>query len=374
MKNAFFISIPFVFSVLAFAGCGVHSDAKESISDLSKAPNRPAEDRTVKDSGFNLIDSDTCKSMAEIARRSVLRIVQPSGAIKSLHELVGKDDLQSREKLIEAIKAHPEPPPSVNDINIWEIENCIKNQSQDCFISTTYRTATVVLTGDGTQAATSFHAVKKILSPIVIYGSQTGATPQQTANWINRNVSAPAFLYNYKGELIENPKTLSIQIRGVTADQVRETLKDPNSEDMSVYRDLVILKFSKGIGVGVRIASVRPKIGEKVLLFGYPGQTKEWTAQGKKDSDGHSLYCTEGPVISAEESTKRADWKFGQRSDEEKLLYRSKSFFVAASTYGGMSGGANFNEKGELIGVHSSGPRTPNNPFTANTFIEGDSL
>ncbi len=321
-------------------------------------------------SGFNLSDSEACKPQAQLAQESVVRMVLPSTEMRSIRELIGNDGLQTRIDLLKRIQEGGAPPPSTDDINSWQIEKCIKLKSKECFLSTAYRSSTVVLTGDGTTSSTVFHNLKLFLRPFLRKAKLQGFTAKETAALLRR-MPIPAFFYNYRGELIAEPTNLSVRIKEISAEQIAEAWQNLNMKDMPTFLDKTALSFSRKLGKGVPIAKNPPTVGEFTAIFGYPGATNKWRQMGSTDSNGHSLYCTVGPVISAETAAHQMEWGFTQLSEAEQNLYRSKATFTAAASFGGMSGGAVFNSTGELVAVHSSGSNNPFTPATSNTLVIG---
>jgi hypothetical protein len=318
--------------------------------------------------GFNSLNSDACKPMAQSAQKSVLRMLLPAAEMKSIRELFGDDGPEFRKKLIQQIKADTSPPPSTNDINIWQIEQCLQKQSTECLISTAYRSSTVVLTGDGTTSATAFHNLKIFLGPQLNDALRKGMTPEQAADLINKT-PVTAFLYNSNGQLIGSPTDLSLHPQGITAAQIMAAWQNPNSKEMPAFSDKASLSFSRRLGPGVTIAKDAPKLNEPTLMFGFPDETTAWNSYGENDSDGTSMYCTVGRVISAEDAAKRSGWDFEHLNIYERQLYQEQVLFTSANSFGGMSGGPTFNSKGELVSVHSRGNNVPLSSETANALV-----
>lgn len=77
------------------------------------------------------------------------------------------------------------------------------------------------------------------------------------------------------------------------------------------------------------------------------------------------MLCSVGPVVSLETATHRFIWN----SLHEQTSYRDRSVFTASASFGEMSGGAVFNERGELVATHSIGSDTPFNSTTGNTLV-----
>jgi hypothetical protein len=295
----------------------------------------------------------------------------PSGQQKSIRELFGEDNPGFRRSLIEKIKADRRPTPSTNDLNVWEIGQCIRNHSADCKISLKYNSSTIVLTGEGTTAQTSFHTFRESLLPKVYEDLRNGLSMDQVARSLYQTV-IPAFVYNSDGHLIGTPENLTVQVEGLTGPQMGMLAHGSNS--IPAYMDGMKLRFSKKIGSGVKISAQKSKLDESVVMLGYPDKTDQhWGANG---SDGQSLYCTIGKVITPQDWSarlKKAGWPydFDQLSAYEKYLYQTNAVLTSTVSMSGMSGGPILNAKGELIAVHSSGSNELNSPATANTALQG---
>lgn len=318
--------------------------------------------------GFNTLDSETCKPQSEIARQSVFRMLLPGDETKSLRELFGKDDQETRQKLITMIRNDKASPPSTNDINIWQIEECIKKQVHDCSISMNYRTSTIVLTGDGSIAASAFHNLKLLLTTYLSEAQRAGKSAAETARTLEQ-IKLPAFLYNHDGKVVAQPNDVSIHLTGISGAQIEEAWKDPSTKRMATFLDTATLSLSRSIGRGAKLATHAPVSGDTLKIFGYPGETHAWQSVGGSDSNGRSMYCTIGPAISLETAGHRFKWSVGNLPPQLQKSYREGSVFTAAPSFGGMSGGAVFNERGELVATHSSGSDTPSNSTTANALI-----
>ena len=355
-------------SSLLFYGTVANAQAAtaptEAQSKATRSPTSPS------DSGFNPIDSSACAPQAAIARRSVIRMVLPIHEGNSVRDLLGTDGPDVRKKLIEVIREDTSRPPTTNDISIWELENCINSRSADCQLSTAYRSSTVVLTGDGTESATAFHNLKMILMPFLKAAKGTGRSARETAELIN-GIPIPAFFYNFEGALIGQPQDVLVRPNRVTADHITEAWRDLDDKDMPPFADGAALRFSRSLGPGVRVARRAPTFGDQTKLFGFPDVTEAWRAIGANDSDGHSMYCSTGVAISPEMAAKRFKWSFDSLPEADKDRYRATTVFTSSASFSGMSGGAVFNEAGELVATHSSGNNVPADQSTANTKIPG---
>ena len=169
--------------------------------------------------GFNSLHSDGCKPQSAIAKQSVMRMVLPAGETASISQVMGRDDLETRRTLIESIRADKSPPPSTNDINIWELENCIKNRIENCTISTAYRSSTIVLIGDGSTAVTAFHNLKLHFASHLNKSKNSGQSAIEAGSSLSR-IHIPVFLYNSEGVLIGQPTDIRVHVTDVTPAQI----------------------------------------------------------------------------------------------------------------------------------------------------------
>jgi hypothetical protein len=318
--------------------------------------------------GFNSLHSDGCKPQSAIAKQSVMRMVLPAGETASISQVMGRDDLETHRTLIESIRADKSPPPSTNDINIWELENCIKNRIENCTISTAYRSSTIVLIGDGSTALTAFHNLKLHFASHLNKSKNSGQSAIEAGSSLSR-IHIPVFLYNSEGVLIGQPTDIRVHVTDVTPAQIQEARKNLGTKQMASFADSAKLSFSRSVGKGVKIAAKAPASGEILRIFGFPDKTRDWQEVGGADSDGSSMFCTVGPTVSLEIAAQRFNWNVSGLSLQEQTAYRDRSVFTASASFGGMSGGAVFNERGELVATHSSGSNTPFNSTTANTLI-----
>lgn len=296
--------------------------------------------------GFHSHDSVECEPVADIARQSTYRIVLPTLEQALLKDLVGNDTLETRLNLIERLRSRHQAEPWSDDLNAWQIETCVQQKSENCLVSKTFTSASMVLVGEGDEALTAFHNIKTILNAYLLDWYQKGLSPSQIALTLNHSF-LPILVYDYNGKLVASPTDLSVQMQGITSEQIEMALRMPFTADFHSAFDQVSLKFSRKIGIGAKIAARRPALKETVHLFGFP------TATG--GSDGHTFYCTVGEVITPEEAAARTQWNLASLSPIEDMLYRQQTIFSSNDAASGNSGGPLFNERGEVIAVLSRG-------------------
>lgn len=318
--------------------------------------------------GFLVHNSKGCSPTAEIARRSTFRIILPTIERISLQQAFGHDSPDLRQNLVSILKSRHLPAPHADDVNRWQVENCIKEKIKDCTFSKTYTSATMVLVGDGQEALTAFHNLKLLLNEYIGKWRAQGFSNLTIAQTLNTSY-LPLFVYDYRGQLIASPDDLSVRIQGITADQVQIASLNLNSNDFHSAFDKVELKLSRVLGKGVKVAPQVPRPGETVRLFGYPTSTSDRKNLKAGDSDGSSFYCTVGEVLSPEEAAKRTNWSFSSIPPVEELLYRSETVFASNDAVGGNSGGPLFNADGELIAVLSRGNNKPRSSVATSKIV-----
>ena len=314
--------------------------------------------------GFETMDSEICKPHADAAKGSVLQMVLVTGQ----HPIPNFNDHHFRANLIEQLKAEIKKDPSTeNMINLLEIESCITIKSKECIISTGTRNSSVVLVGDGSKALTVFHNFQILLQPTLTKLLAAGLTAQQSSDWINQGTFS-AYLLNFDQQFVGTTGKVAFKVN-TTAEQIESAWQNLGDKGVLPYAEPITINFQKKMGTGLPIAKTSPPVGSRSRIFGYPGETKIWEAIGGVDADGHSLRCTSGPVITLDTAIARGGISPSAKHSLIAEQFKNRTLFVAAPSYGGMSGGAVLNEQGELVALHTQGTRAVENPTATNPLV-----
>ena len=357
-----------IFLALAFVACA--RTARPAPCEVSPTSKRVRQFNAIvnayKQTGFNSVDSEACRSGADKARASIFRMLIPGPSKVSLREMLGQDNEAERKKLLASIEADDTPLPSTNPINVWEIQNCLTHHIVDCRISTEYHSSTIVLTGSGQIAQTALHNLR----PLIAENKNVPPTAADVALQLS-NQAIPAFIFSWNGKLVGDPTTLSVKTTRPLSTEQAQALNLSSIGDGSIATplDRLTLTLSRTLGPGFPLAKSKPLVGEQLRTFGFPGRTSEWHLVGAKDSDGTSMHCTIGRVILPEVAARKFEWAFDHLPKDMQDHYLGEVVFTDSTSYHGMSGGAVLNEAGELVAIHSSGNDKPLNSVSSHVII-----
>lgn len=296
------------------------------------------------------IDSPACSHVAQQARQSVKMMVLPSGERESLKQLVGRDDLSTRKEIIRRITANKMPPPSQNDITIWEIQQCINNNADECFIHTEHSVSTVNVVAAGNSLVTALHNVRRIFKPII----ESGLDRQMPSDQIIEQLMAvriPAFIYDHQGGLVADPTDFSLNMERIDRTRIRHALRNLANGQISAVDDFVYLRTSRSLATAVSIASTMQTLGSRITAVAF-GPT---AVNSEGEPYNFHLLCSVGQILSPEQVERLSGWGFSRLSPEWQNLFRRYAILSNMDALPGMSGGAVFNTSGEVIGVHTGG-------------------
>jgi hypothetical protein len=321
-----------------------------------------APDNAAPKLGFHTVDSELCEIGSESARRSTFRMILPGERGKSVREVFGEDNFEIRERLLLKIKARRGPPPSTDDLNIRELETCLRDKSQECRLFDSYRSSSIVLIEDGTKAFGAAHVIQQeifsILSSIPGLSLETNEGLEQL-----RRIQLLAFIYDSQGNLVGTPENLTVHVDNINQGDIAPLKKYVQRTESSMeegklfppHLDLVTLKIDRALGPGINISTSPPTPGEDMWQFGFPRKTSGWKFFGGLDSDGNSFYCSKGSSLDFSQSISIGNLSLKNLSlgEDEMNQMKNNVIFISASGEHGMSGGPILNAKGELIAIHS---------------------
>ncbi|MBK7845421.1 MAG: trypsin-like peptidase domain-containing protein [Bdellovibrionales bacterium] len=319
-------------------------------------------DNATSNLGFHPVASELCQISSESARRSTFRMILPGERGKSVREVFGDDNFEIRERLLFKLKARREPPPSTDDLNIRELEICLREKFQECRLFDSYRNSSIVLIEDGTKAFGAAHVIQQeifsILSSIPRLRLETNEGMEQL-----RQIQLLAFIYDSQGNLVGTPENLAVHVDNINRGDIASLKKYVQRTESSLeegklfppHLDLVTLKIDRALGPGINISTSPPIPGEDMWQFGFPRKTSGWKFFGGLDSDGNSFYCSRGKSLDFSQSISNDSLSLKNLSlDEDEMnLMKKNVIFISASGEHGMSGGPLLNAKGELIAIHS---------------------
>ncbi len=289
-------------------------------------------------------------------------MILPGERGKSVREVFGEDNSEIRERLLVKFKARRTPAPSTDDLNIRELETCLRDKSQECRLFNSYRNSTIALIEDGTKAFGAAHVIQQeifsTLSSIPASQLETNEGMEQI-----RQIQLRAFIYDSQGNLVGTPESLGVHVHNINNGDfasLRKFIKESESsnEDGKLFPphlDLVTLKIDRALGPGFNISARPPIPGEDMWLFGFPRMTSGWKFFGGLDSDGNSFYCSKGKSLDIAESiaTANLSLKNLDLSEDDMSQIKKNVLFISASGEHGISGGPVLNSKGELVAIHS---------------------
>lgn len=289
-------------------------------------------------------------------------MILPGERGKSVREVFGEDNLKIREKLLLKLRTGRKPPPSTDDLNIRELETCLRKKSQDCRLFDSYRNSTIALIENGTKAFGAAHVIEQ-----EIFSSFSSLPPLELE--INREtehlqqIQLLAFIYDSQGNLVGTPENLGVRVQNINNGDFTSLWKVIKSSESSnedgkffpPHLDLVTLKLDRALGPGFSISRIPPIPGEDIWLFGFPRKTNGWKFFGGLDSDGNSFYCSKGKSLDIAESiaAPNLSLKNLKLNENEMIKMEKNVLFISASGEHGMSGGPVLNTKGELVAIHS---------------------
>ncbi|MBK8201282.1 MAG: hypothetical protein IPK68_02765 [Bdellovibrionales bacterium] len=264
-----------------------------------------------------------------------------------MREVFGEDNSEIREGLLVKFKARRTPAPSADDLNIRELETCLRDKSQECRLFNSYRNSTIALIEDGTKAFGAAHVIQQEIFSTL---SSTPALQLETNEGMEqmRQIQLLAFIYDSQGNLIGTPENLRIHVHNINSGDIaslKKYIQGPESslEESKLFPphlDLVTLKLDRSLGPGFNISARPPIPGEDMWLFGFPRKTSGWKFFGGLDSDGNSFYCSKGKSLDIAESiaTANLSLKNLELSEDDMSQIKRDVLFISASGEHGMSG------------------------------------
>ncbi len=289
--------------------------------------------------GFYKPDSAHLPTAVRKAAKSVFAVTVPAGKRVSVAEIFGNHSL---EKIAAKILATPESEnlsPAEKAVLLYQIRNCIQQQSKKCNMFEGVSLGSAFVTGDGRDLRTALHVIEDFARD----ARATGASD-----------SIPIFILDQKGDVLFGPHNLKATVAATYEGALDADLFSGRDEGRFGL-DQVLIKLERPIALPLIIADQPLMEGEEAFIAGVPKKTDDRAGYKVPDSDGMSVRISKGTVLRNRSLIERLETAGLSIKDSTAANLQNEATTLTADGAPGLSGGAILNKQGEVVGVYNAG-------------------